>query len=67
MLMGFKCEVKKGQAMDVVAVTYDPFKWFPELKQAFKNFNINEITIELDPCDSPVGVVKTIFKIKKVK
>jgi len=63
MYRGFNIIVKKGQDSELRATTNEPFKWFPELKPLFQNFNINTLEFEVKSKESKI--IKNIFKIVK--
>jgi hypothetical protein len=63
MYRGFNIIVKTGEAGTLKATTDDPFKWFPELKPLFKNFDIEVLEFEVKSKEK--NIIQNIFKIRK--
>jgi len=63
MYRGFNIIVKTDGAGSLKAHTDDPFKWFPELKPLFKNFDIEVLEFEVKSKEK--NIVKNIFKIRR--
>lgn len=64
MYKGFLMVVRKGQAMEIIKSTNNPFEWFPELKIMFDNLDVKNMVIDLET-DNP-DLERKIFTIKKL-